>query len=145
MGSDSQIDPPVPPIEKREQGFTCPAHHEIAGLLSFLVLFATSKIVCAIFEEEAPTPPPSTVTLFYFFRFRAPGSKALPQLVLFLCFVLWLLFWSRHLHTQIYKQAMNRTKHTWTMTDLFWIGINLMFDFGISFFMLIPIAKYFDF
>jgi len=37
---------------------------------------------------------------------------------------------------QIYKQTMNRTKHTWTMTDLFWIGMNLMLDFGISFFKL---------
>jgi len=50
----------------------------------------------------------------------------LAQIVLFLCFVLWLLFWSRHSHTQIYEQKMNRTKHTWTMADLFWMGINLM-------------------
>ena len=49
---------------------------------------------------------------------------ALPLLVLFQCFVLWLLFWSRHTHTQIYKQTMNRTKHTWTTTYLLWIGIN---------------------
>jgi len=31
------------------------------------------------------------------------------------------------------------------MTDLFWIGINLMFDFGISSFMFITIAMYVDF
>jgi len=29
------------------------------------------------------------------------------------CFVLWLLFWSRHSHTQIYKQTMNRKERTW--------------------------------
>jgi len=36
---------------------------------------------------------------------RKPGSAwldALPQLVLLLCFVLWLLFWNRHSHTRIY-------------------------------------------
>jgi len=31
------------------------------------------------------------------------------------------------------------------MTDLFRIGINLMFDFGISLFLLITIAMHFDF
>jgi len=31
------------------------------------------------------------------------------------------------------------------MTDLFWIGINCMFDFGISLFMMITIAMYLDF
>jgi len=45
---------------------------------------------------------------------------------------------------QIYKQTMNRTKHTWTMTDLFSIGINLMFDFCILLFMWITVAMYFD-
>jgi len=62
MGSDSQIDPPAPALENRAHGFTCSAHHEIAGLLSFPVLLAKSKTVCAIFEEEAPTPAPSTTT-----------------------------------------------------------------------------------
>ena len=41
---------------------TRPALHQLAGLLSFLVPLATSKIVNAICEEEAPTPPPSTAT-----------------------------------------------------------------------------------
>jgi len=31
---------------------------------------------------------------------------------------------------------MNRTKHTYTLTDLFWIVIDLMIDFDISLFML---------
>jgi len=31
---------------------------------------------------------------------------------------------------------MNRTKHTCTITDVFWIVIDLMFDFDISLFML---------
>ena len=43
-------------------GFIRLTYHEIAGLLSLLVLFVTSKTVDAIFEEEAPTPPPSTAT-----------------------------------------------------------------------------------
>jgi len=68
-----------------------------------------------------------------------PTYECCFEVVLFLCFVLWLLFASRHSHTQRYKQTMNRTKHTWTVTDLFWIGINLMFDFGISLLMWIII------
>jgi len=50
-------------------------------------------------------------------RKRLAESNGTPaiQVVLFLCFVLWLLFWSIHSHTQIYKQTKNRTKHTWTI------------------------------
>ena len=60
-----------------------------------------------------------------------------------------MLFGSRHLHTHIYKQTMNRTKHTWKNNTLFWIVINLMFDFdrGISLFMFsmwITISCYLD-
>ena len=35
-----------------------------------------------------------------------------------------------------YTQTMNRTKHTWTKTDVFWIGINLM--------LWVSIISYFD-
>jgi len=55
---------------------------------------------------------------------------------LFGCFVLWLLFWGRHSHTQIYKQMMNKTKHTWTMTDFCGIVMNVMFDVEILLFIL---------
>jgi hypothetical protein len=34
-------------------------------------------------------------------------------------------FWSRHSHTQTYKQLSKRTKHKWTITELFWIGMNV--------------------
>jgi len=51
---------------------------------------------------------------------RKPGSAwpnrtALPQWTS----DTWMLFWSRHSHTQIYKQTMNRTKHTWKTKDYF--------------------------
>jgi len=36
----------------------------------------------------------------------------------------------------MYKQTRNGTKHTYTKTDLFWIVIDLMFDFDIPLFML---------
>ena len=49
-------------LPESAQGFTHPAHHEIADYLSFLVLFSPWKTVCAFCREEAPTPPPSTVT-----------------------------------------------------------------------------------
>jgi len=41
---------------------------------------------------------------------------------------------------------MNRIKHTWTITDLYWIVVDLMFDFYISLFMLsmrVTIISYF--
>ena len=45
-------------LPESAQGFTHPAHHEIADYLSFLVLFSPCKAVCAFCQEEAPTPPP---------------------------------------------------------------------------------------
>jgi len=50
-------------------------------------------------------------------------------------FILWLLFGSRHSHTHTYKHTMNKTEHTWKKNTLFWILINLMIDFDISFLM----------
>jgi len=38
------------------------------------------------------------------------------------------IFWNRHLHTQTYKQARKKTKHKWSVTEWFWIGINVRFD-----------------
>jgi len=57
------------------------------------------------------------------------------EMVLFLFFVWWLLSRSSHSHTQIYKQTMDKTKHTWTMKDLFWIVIYVMLHVEVSFFM----------
>lgn len=54
--SDSQTDPPGTILSKRAHSFTRPAHHEIAGCLSFLVLLAASKPVYGFDEEETQTP-----------------------------------------------------------------------------------------
>ena len=49
--------------------------------------------------------------------------------------VLWLLFENRHSHTQIYKQTINRTKHTYTRPDWLWIVIGSRFDFKFVLFL----------
>jgi len=54
--SDSQTDPPGTILSERVHSFTRPAHHEIAGCLSFLVLLAASKPVYGFDEEETQTP-----------------------------------------------------------------------------------------
>ena len=39
---------------------------------------------------------------------------------------------------------MNRTKHTYTITDVVWIVIDLMFNFDISLFMLKYVDYYYN-
>jgi len=71
VGSHSQTDPPALPLVESAHGFTRPAHHEIAGYLSFIVLLAASKPMCTFRKGEARTPLPSTTTPV----FMGPGTN----------------------------------------------------------------------
>jgi len=78
----------------------------------FLVRYAATQIAIQVQQERIQVVRSNKVA-----RKRLTESNGTPAMDLGHMNVGWMLFGSRHSHTQIYKQTRNRTKHTFMIAD----------------------------